>query len=51
VLAEAGRRPESVFGIVQGIITAVAHRKSHQEIRLEMEAKAKKIARPSSSAT
>lgn len=40
VLAEEGRKPESVFDFVQGI-TAVARRRTHQDARLEMEGKAK----------
>ena len=42
VLAEEGRPPESVFDFVQGI-TAVARGKTHQDARLDMEAKAKKL--------
>lgn len=42
VLAEEGRPPESIFDFVQGI-TAVARDKPHQDARLEMEAKAKKL--------
>lgn len=42
VLAEEGRPPESVFDFVQGI-TAVARDKPHQDARLEMETKAKKL--------
>lgn len=42
VLAEEGRPPESVFDFVQGI-TAVARGKPHQDARLEMEGKAKKL--------
>jgi len=42
VLAEEGRPPESVFDFVQGI-TAVARGKPHQDARLDMEAKAKKL--------
>ena len=42
VLAEEGRPPESIFDFVQGI-TAVARDKSHQDARLDMEAKAKKL--------
>ena len=42
VLAEEGRPPESIFDFVQGI-TAVARNKSHQDARLDMEAKAKKL--------
>jgi hypothetical protein len=42
VLAEEGRKPESVFDFVQGI-TAIARSKSHQDARLELEARAKKL--------
>ena len=42
VLAEEGRKPESVFDFVQGI-TAVARDKPYQDARLELEAKAKKL--------
>ena len=42
VLAEEGRPPQSVFDFVQGI-TAVARDKPHQDARLDMEAKAKKL--------
>jgi hypothetical protein len=42
VLAEEGRKPESVFDFVQGI-TAVARGKSHQDARLDFEARAKKL--------
>ena len=42
VLAEEGRPPESVFDFVQGI-TAVAQSKPQQDVRLEMEGKAKKL--------
>jgi hypothetical protein len=42
VLAEEGRPPESVFDFVQGI-TAVARDKPHQDARLDLEAKAKKL--------
>ncbi len=42
VLAEEGRKPESVFDFVQGI-TAVARDKPHQDARLDLEAKAKKL--------
>ena len=42
VLAEEGRKPESVFDFVQGI-TAVARDKSHQDARLDLEGKAKKL--------
>lgn len=42
VLAEEGRPPESVFDFVQGI-TALARDKAHQDARLDMEGKAKKL--------
>jgi hypothetical protein len=42
VLAEEGRPPESIFDFVQGI-TAAARDKPHQDARLDMEAKAKKL--------
>ncbi|MBB4398879.1 DUF932 domain-containing protein [Bradyrhizobium sp. ERR14] len=42
VLSEEGRKPESVFDFVQGI-TAVARGKIHQDARLDMEARAKKL--------
>ncbi len=42
VLAEEGRKPESVFDFVQGI-TAVARMKPHQDARLDMESRAKKL--------
>jgi len=42
VLAEEGRPPESVFDFVQGI-TAVARDKPHQDARLDMEARAKRL--------
>ncbi|MBB4187323.1 hypothetical protein GGE07_003987 [Sinorhizobium terangae] len=42
VLREEGRPPESIFDFVQGI-TALARTKSHQDTRLELEAKAKKL--------
>ena len=42
VLAEEGRPPESIFDFVQGI-TAVARGKAHQDARLEMEGKAKRL--------
>ena len=41
-LAEEGRKPESVFDFVQGI-TAVARDKTHQDARLDLEARAKKL--------
>jgi len=40
VLDEDGRPPESVFDFVQGI-TALARTKPHQDVRLELEGKAK----------
>jgi len=42
VLAEEGRKPESLFDFVQGI-TAVARDKPHQDARLDLEARAKKL--------
>ncbi|MEZ5784352.1 MAG: DUF932 domain-containing protein [Rhizobiaceae bacterium] len=42
VLHEEGRPPESVFDFVQGI-TALARGKSHQDTRLELEGKARKL--------
>jgi hypothetical protein len=42
VLAEEGRKPESVFDFVQGI-TAVARDRPHQDARLDLEGKAKKL--------
>lgn len=42
VLIEEGRPPESIFDFVQGI-TAVARDKTHQDARLDMEAKAKTL--------
>lgn len=42
VLSEEGRPPESVFDFVQGI-TALARGKAHQDTRLELEGKAKKL--------
>lgn len=42
VLAEEGRKPESIFDFVQGI-TRVARDKPHQDLRLEMEGRAKKL--------
>ena len=42
VLVEEGRPPESVFDFVQGI-TAVARDKTHQDARLDMEGKAKRL--------
>ena len=42
VLAEEGHPPESIFDFVQGI-TALARDKAHQDARLDMEGKAKKL--------
>lgn len=42
VLTEEGRKPATVFDFVQGI-TRVARDKPHQDVRLEMEGKAKKL--------
>ncbi|PDT82340.1 DUF932 domain-containing protein [Sinorhizobium sp. BJ1] len=42
VLQEEGRPPESIFDFVQGM-TALARTKSHQDARLELEGKAKKL--------
>jgi len=42
VLAEEGRQPESIFDFVQGI-TAAARDKPHQDARLDLEARAKKL--------
>lgn len=42
VLHEEGRPPESLFDFVQGI-TALARGKAHQDARLELEAKAKRL--------
>ncbi|MBX9775243.1 MAG: DUF932 domain-containing protein [Xanthobacteraceae bacterium] len=42
VLAEEGRKPESIFDFVQGI-TAVARDKSQQDARLDLESRAKKL--------
>lgn len=42
VLTEEGRKPESVFDFVQGI-TAIARNKPHQDARLDLEARAKKL--------
>jgi len=42
VIAEEGRPPESVFDFVQGI-TAVARGKAHQDARLVLEGRAKKL--------
>lgn len=42
VLREEGRPPESIFDFVQGI-TALARDKAHQDTRLDLEGKAKKL--------
>ncbi|GAA3102199.1 hypothetical protein GCM10010520_54180 [Rhizobium viscosum] len=42
VLSEEGRPPESIFDFVQGI-TALARGRTHQDTRLELEGKAKKL--------
>ena len=42
VLDEEGRPPESIFDFVQGI-TAVARTKTHQDARLDLEAKAGRL--------
>jgi hypothetical protein len=42
VLVEDGRKPESIFDFVQGI-TAVARNKPHQDARLDLETRAKKL--------
>jgi len=42
VLSEEHRRPESIFDFVQGI-TALARSKAHQDARLELEGKARKL--------
>ncbi len=42
VLAEEGHPPASIFDFVQGI-TAVARDKTHQDARLDLEARAKKL--------
>ena len=42
VLNEEGRIPESIFDFVQGI-TALARSKAHQDTRLDLETKAKKL--------
>ncbi|OJX78557.1 DUF932 domain-containing protein [Magnetospirillum sp. 64-120] len=42
VLVEEGRKPESVFDFVQGI-TAIARDKPHQDARLDLESRAKKL--------
>lgn len=42
VLGEENRKPESIFDFVQGI-TAVARNKAHQDARLELECKARRL--------
>ncbi len=42
VLGEENRKPESIFDFVQGI-TAVARSKAHQDGRLELESKARRL--------
>lgn len=42
VLTEEDRKPESIFDFVQGI-TAIARTKTHQDARLDLEARAKKL--------
>jgi hypothetical protein len=42
VLDEEGRKPESIFDFVQGI-AAVARDKPHQDARLDLETRAKKL--------
>ena len=42
VLVEEGRKPESIFDFVQGI-TAVARDKPHQDARLDLESRAKRL--------
>lgn len=42
VLSEEGKPPESIFDFVQGI-TALARDKTHQDTRLELEGKARKL--------
>src|ERR1700730_4022742 len=42
VLHEEGRPPESLFGFVQGI-AALARSKAHQDARLELEGRAKRL--------
>lgn len=42
VLTEEGHKPESVFDFVQGI-TAIARGKTHQDARLDLEAKARTL--------
>jgi hypothetical protein len=42
VLGEENRKPESIFDFVQGI-TALARGKAHQDTRLDLEGKAKRL--------
>ena len=42
LLAEEGRPPESIYDFVQGI-TALARAKPHQDSRLDLENKARKL--------
>ena len=42
VLSEEGRPPESIFDFVQGI-TALARTRTNQDVRLDLEGKAKKL--------
>jgi hypothetical protein len=42
VLHEEGRPPESLFDFVQGI-TALARGKAHQDARLELEGRARRL--------
>jgi hypothetical protein len=42
VLAEEGHPPESVFDFVQGV-TAVARSKTHQDVRLDLETRARRL--------
>ncbi len=42
VLQEEGRPPESIFDFVQGM-TALARRRTHQDARLELEGKARRL--------
>ncbi|WP_420970811.1 DUF932 domain-containing protein [Bradyrhizobium sp. B120] len=42
VLGEENRKPESIFDFVQGI-TAIARGETHQDARLELEGKAKRL--------
>ena len=42
VMVEEGRPPESVFDFVQGI-TAMARTEKHQDARLDVELKAKRL--------